>query len=481
MPRDLFAESGINDYQPKDLFLENGIDFPKPEKPKISRGEAALTTGTNIPFAPRIKAAISAGVAKGFGGDATKDESFSNLYNEALTNERTKLTQAREQYPIQSFATQLPADIAAGGQLLKGAGLAGKGIGSAIGGASVLGGLQAAGETKDLTDLSQTATDVGGAAVVSGLTGGLLSGVGKGYQKLFNKNAGPAVTNLSADDVKELATDAYKLATEKGGIVKPEFINNLINKAGEFDKQTMLGKALSGNSPISGIKAALEPFQGKKLDLASLQELDEVLGDKIDDYVENGVIKKTGLPLLKLQNSLRQMIDSTSPDMIEGGKEGFEALKEGRALWSKAAKLRDIEKIITRAEMSDNPATAVKTGFRTLFNNPNRLKYFNEQERKLIKDAAKSGIINDTLKTFQSRLIPIGQLVGGGGFSGSVLGQIGSMASRDLASKSQINKANKVSQQILGNLSPKARKVINPLNPIIAARLGSQNLYKPEQ
>lgn len=474
MPRDLFEEAGINNYQPRDLFLERGIDIAPQNKEKISRGEAAFTTLTNVPFAPRIKAGVAAGVAKAFGGEVTKNDSFSDLYNEALKDERSKLTQAREQYPIQSFLTQLPADIALGPK-------GGQSVASVIGKAATLSGLQAAGETKDLTDIGQTAADVGSAVAVSALTSGLISGVGKGYQKLFNTNPTAAVSKMNADDVKSLATDAYKVAAEKGGVLKSQFIDNLIGKASEFDKQTKIGKALTGSSPISQIKEALAPFKGKKLDLASLQEVDEVLGDKIDDYVENGVIKKAGLPLLKLQSSLREMIDSASPEIIEGGKQGFESLREARALWSKAAKLRDIEKIITRAEMTDNPATAIKTGFRTLFSNSNRFKYFNQEEKKLIKEAAKSGIVTDTLRTFGSRLIPIGEIVGGGGISSAVVGQATSMASRNLATRSQIAKANKVSQQILGNLSPKANSVINPLNPIIAARLASQNLYKPEE
>ena len=474
MARDLFAENGINyqPYQPRDLLQESGIPAPI-SKDKISRGEAALTTATNVPFAPRIKAGLEAGYAKAFGGKATKDESLKSLYNEGLENELDKLSQAREQYPVQSFATQLPADIAVGGEALKSIGL-GKSLESTLGGAAALGGTQAIGETKDLTNIPQTGRDAAVAAAISTLTSGVLSGAGNAYHKLFNSSPVNAVKNMTADDVKNLSSDAYKLATAKGGTLKPEFINSLNNKATQLDKQTDIGKALSGDSPISKIKPILEQFQDKKLDLNSLQELDEALGDKIDNYVENGVIKKEGLSLLKLQNHLRDMVSNATPDMIEGGKEGFDALNEGRALWSKAAKLRDVEKIITRAEMMDNPATGIKTGFRTLYNNPDKMKYFNNDEKQLIKNAAQSGIITDTLRTFGSRLIPIGEVIGGGGFPSVATGQVASMASRNLATRSQIAKANKVSQQILSNISPKTKTVINPLNPVIAAHLANQ-------
>lgn len=431
------------------------------KQPNISRGEAALTTFTNIPFAPRIKAGIAAGVAKTFGGKATEDESLKSLYEEGLNNELNKLNQARQQYPVQSFVTQLPSDVIIASKL----GPAGRGVT----GTATTSGLQAIGETKDLTDVSDVAGKGIGSAILSAATYGVLKGAGKGYEKVF----APKAQKMTADEVRALASNAYKEATQRGGIVKKDFINNLIKKSQEFDKQTVIGKALAGDSPISKISETLGMFADKKLDLSSLQELDEALGDVIDNYVENGVIKKAGLPVLRLQNNLRDMIDKVQPNLIEGGKEGFEALKRGRELWSKSAKLRDIEKIITRAEMSDNPATAIKTGFRTLFNNADKLKYFNQEERRLIKKAAQSGIIEDTLRTMGSRLIPIGSVVAGGGLSSAITAQAATMASRGLASKAQLARANKLAEQIISGKLPMPTKTNPLLNAVLAARTGS--------
>ena len=48
--------------------------FGATEQPKMSMGEAAFTTATNpLGFGDEIKAGISAGVAKLFGGAATQD------------------------------------------------------------------------------------------------------------------------------------------------------------------------------------------------------------------------------------------------------------------------------------------------------------------------------------------------------------------------------------------------------------------------
>jgi hypothetical protein len=170
--------------------------------------------------------------------------------------------------------------------------------------------------------------------------------------------------------------------------------------------------------------------------------------------------------------------------MVEVNKAGFDALKEGRMLWSKQAKLRDIERIITRAEMSDNPATTIKTGFRTLFNNANKVKYFNETEKKLIKKAATTGIITDSLRTIGSRLIPIGSIVAGGGLPSTMASTLTSTASRNLASKSQIAKAEKLAEAIIAGKIPMPKKDSNlfrQINAIISAKIGSQSIYQPQQ
>lgn len=427
----------------------------------ISRSEALLETATNIPFAPRIKAGLATGIAKlaGVKGPA------SDLYNEALQEKLTKLGQAREQYPAQSLASEIASGIALP---------ATKGLGGAV----AMGAGQAIGETKDLTNVSDVATKGIGAGLISAGSYGALKGLGKAYNKIFNNQQ---IKKMTADEVKNLASSAYKTAEEKGGVLKGWFINDLAQKANELDKQTLIGKAVSGKTAINEVKETLAQFKNQKLNLQSLQELDEALSDKIDNFVQNGRITKEGLPLLKLQEHLRNSVENVNPNMVEGSREGFEALKQGRQLWAKSAKLRDVEKIITRAEMSDNPATAIKTGFRTLFNNPNKLKYFSKQEQNLIKKAAQSGFVEDTLRTLGSRLIPIGSVVAGGGLPSTMAGLATSTASRGLASKSQLMKAEKLAEAIIAGKTPMPKNQDSILKSVLAQKLGASTVYQQPQ
>jgi hypothetical protein len=440
--------------------------------PKISRAKALLTTSSNIPFAPRIKAGLATGAARltadtGIGKivkaltdlnpETIKDRSTSDLYNEALQNELNNLQQAREQYPVQSFISEIGANLP----------IPVKGVGGAI----ALGGAQAIGESKDLTNLK----DVSQTGAIGSLYSAGGYGLGKSLNKLYNKFNTSSIKNMSADDVKTMANQAYKTAEQKGGILNESFINRLADEAKLLDKQTNIGKAIAGQTPINSIKEVLTKFKNQKLNLQSLQELDEALGDQIDKYVINGQITKEGLPILKLQNKLRDLVDN---------EDGFDALKEGRVLWSKQAKLRDIERIINRAEMSDNPATTIKAGFRTLFNNANKVKYFNKTEKKLIKKAATTGIITDSLRTIGSRLIPISSIVAGGGLPSTMASTLTSTASRNLASKLQVAKAEKLAEAIIAGKIPMPKKDSNlfrQINAIISAKLGSQSIYQPQQ
>ena len=136
------------------------------------------------------------------------------------------------------------------------------------------------------------------------------------------------------------------------------------------------------------------------------------------------------------------MIKDAPASSIGGGKEGFELVNQGRKLWSTSAKLSDIERIIQRAELMDNPAQGLKSGFRTMLNNPNRLRGFSKEERKAIRNAAESGVVTDLFRTFGSRLIPIATTATGGGIGSTALATAGTIASRDSATRLQLGKAN---------------------------------------
>jgi len=242
---------------------------PQQELPKMGRGEAFLTTATNFPLAPRVKAGISALTAKGMGGD----ESIGQFYDEALGNELKKLRTAREQYPYQSFASQLAGDIAVGGTALKAAKLGGNTIKQVVAGGSLLGGLSAAGETEADLASPQGATDIA--------TGGVVGAVGG----IAGRQLGKAI-NQSVPVAKDIMQRFRKTT--------PDVVASRIIPADEALQEStkLAGKIQEG-------RITTLPEQGNENVLALTRLLGKTQGSNkiIKDYIENktaGSAKRVG-------------------------------------------------------------------------------------------------------------------------------------------------------------------------------------------
>lgn len=338
------------------------------------------------------------------------------------------------------------------------------GQGAAIGGASSgLAGFGGADEGERLQGAESGAT-------VGALIGGAIPAAGAAVGKLRGTPA------ASSEEIRNLSRQAYQSAAQKGGVLTPIVTDRFVADVNKLNPQTAAGKMLSGESPFTKLTEKITQLKGQHLTLDAAQEIDEFLGDTVDEFTDSltGKVTKQGKKILDIQDAFRRNIESASAAEVQGGKAGFESLKEARSLWSKSAKLRDIEKIITRADMMDNPATGIKTGFRTLYNS-GRINGYSDAEKKLIKKAAETGIISDTLRTFGSRLIPAITAASGGGLGGTVASQAASMASRNAASRLQVGRAAKVASKIAGPSQAHAQKAI-PYGKV-ATRI--QNLGRP--
>jgi hypothetical protein len=300
------------------------------------------------------------------------------------------------------------------------------------------------------------------------VVGQVLTGVmaGKGAEKTASAIGDMVKTKQpipSADDIKALANQAYKKADEVGGTLNKEVSNRFIAKIDEIQPQSALGKQLGGDSESSKVINKLKTaMQDRPITLQEANELDQWLGDSIDGFTTLGKVNNEGRKIMQVQDRFRKLVTSAGANEVTGGKAGFDALKEGRDLWSKQAKMRDIEKIIYRAEQMDNPATGIKTGFRTLFSNPSRMRGYSTEEKKLIEQAAKSGFVADSLRTAGSRLIPIIAASTGGGIGETLAAQGATVASRGAATAVQMRKASKVAEEIAKGISQKVVPAIAP-------------------
>lgn len=280
----------------------------------------------------------------------------------------------------------------------------------------------------------------------------------------------------SADDIRAMANIKYTEAAQKGGVFSPKAVNTFLSEASkQFEAPSPLAaKATKPSAALSEVEN-LGVFADKPMTLAEAQYLDEQIGNSIDKFTENGVLKKEGLQLFKVQNKLRDAVMGAGPDDIIGGQEGVNALTEGRKLWSQQVRLSDIEKIITRAELSQNPATAIKTGFKNLYLNKDRMRGYSEAEKEVIRKAAETGSVQDMAATFGTRLIPAITAAAGGGLTGTLAATAGSMASRSASTALQVGRAQKAAEIVArGGVMPSILQRASGLARNVAGEVGGQ-------
>jgi len=262
--------------------------------------------------------------------------------------------------------------------------------------------------------------------------------------------------------ISQQANRAYQAADELGGILKPEATDSFIDDIGKkVMPQTAAGKILAGDNTVTKVMSRLDELRGQPLTLTAAQEIDETLGDFVDSEFGIKGLSKQGKKILDIQNSFRDMIENADESMVSGdaGKKGFEALKEGRKLWSKKMRISDIERIISRAEMSEQPANAIKSGFKTLYNNPTRMRGYSDAEKKLIKQAANEGLALEALRGIASRLTGI---ISGatGGVPGYIAGKGAEMAARGIREKAMTGRANNIIDAISGIPKPASQPLL---------------------
>lgn len=256
---------------------------------------------------------------------------------------------------------------------------------------------------------------------------------------------------FTTTDQAKVAGDAYKKAQEYGGLLKQEATNTWLDDIyKKVMPQTSAGKIAAGkDTAVSSVMQRLEGLRDSPLSLDEVQEIDEILGDAIDGEFGIKGLTKQGKKILDIQNSFRDMVENADESMFAGTKEGFDYLKRGRQEWSKLMKMKDIERIISRAEMSEQPANAIKSGFKTLYNNPSRMRGFTKEEQAFIKKAANEGVALELLRGVASRLFGIGSAVAGGP-TGYAIGKGAEMGARSLRENAMMGRADNLINLISG-------------------------------
>ncbi len=411
--------------------------------------------GATANFSDEIQGGIGAALARLLRPDLFEDQSFSDTYKEGRDIVRAEDKAAYEANPWSYGGGAVAGSIVTGSKIpfaaTRPARLAQFG---GIGALSGYGGSEATTKQGQMYDAA-----IGGAlGLAGGYVGEKLGDVvsSKNVAKLIKDESGlPTIDDVkfSAQDIKDKASMLYKQAEDVGGILKPEVTAKFVSSIEEMQPQTNIGRDFLGDSQSSNAIGILKKYESKPMTLREAEELDQILGDKIDDFFIDGRLKAEGKKLLDIQSKLRQSIDSAidNPEksFIGGVSEGFETVKEARKLWSANARMRDIERMVQKAELSNGNSTqALRTSFKNLLTNPTKIRGYSDEERKLIKKVAEGGPVSDLLGVMGSKLNAIIAGGAGAGPGATAATYAAGAAARGARDAIQFGKAQNVSDEI---------------------------------
>lgn len=418
------------------------------------------------------------------------DKNYSNEYAKNLAFQRAKIQEAKQENPYIGGAAEIGGAIGpgiaaipksvlgwagSGGRLARS--LKGAAVGAPVAGASgaVYGfgtGEGSAGQRLDDAASMGTTSAIAGAALPLGI--GAVGAAAPYVGKAISGAVTPRGPQLTAEQLREIGSQSFKAAEAAGGALKSNLVDDFITTLSKKAPQTEAGKAIAGESAYSKMLERLESLRGKPMSLEAAQEADSVLGDMAYSTLDKfGKVTNEGRLYQNAQQTLRKMIENAGPEELVN-KGAFDTLKEARKFWSASLRMRDVERIINNAQYFEQPATAIRTGFRQMLRNKDSLKGFTKEEVKAIEKAATTGVVTDLFRLAGSGLGPIISGSAGAVAAGGPAGALAALpayavqqGAKAIAQGRQMNRAQGVSSAIQKTIEKATGKNATDLLKII--------------
>lgn len=239
--------------------------------------------------------------------------------------------------------------------------------------------------------LSQAAFGAG----FGGAAGGVLGGIGGGIASRAARRAAP-----STDELASAAGAAYDTARQSGVVVAQPRVNQFVDDVAQMLRS-------------EGLDRTLHPRV-----TAALGRLDEIRGGSLpiqEAEIMRRVLAGAGNSLDASERRLASMMVDRFDDFLAGlrpadlsagnAQVASRALTEARALWQQSRKGQTFDDIFERARnrvganySSAGMQTALRQEFKTLLNNPKRLRGFTDDEVDAIRRVVRGGPVENLLR-----------------------------------------------------------------------------------
>ena len=271
-------------------------------------------------------------------------------------------------------------------------------------------------------------------------------------------HAQPAPT---ADQLQAASNNLYTHARQQGLLVSHTVYDRAIDDITRNIQRLGIDPTIHPES-----FAALQRLQSERGISQDLQDIDtmrQILGDAA------GSIKPAdAMRAASMRDQLDNFMNNLQPaDVLAGNpRQAATLITQARSLWSRQAKAREIGELFRRADLSapnfsgSGMENALRTEFRALAKNQQRMRRFTAEERAAIENVARGGrsrISLTNLLRMAGKFAPTGvvssALSGGAGFGiggpvGAVALPAGGFAARALATRATMRNANAVDELV---------------------------------
>lgn len=291
--------------------------------------------------------------------------------------------------------------------------------------------------------------------------------------------AGPALTaagrNIVEPAIGKLAEIAGAPVAQKAAQAVPKTAEEMRAAASAAypDSQKVILNSQASQDAATGVEGSL--LQGGKLNarlhgdtmsilqdmkddaakgslsLRDLHQYRQLFGQAVNNNLHpNGNMKPDAMMANKAIDAIDDTIENAAkdPSKLSGGSPADIAQwQKAQTMWSQAARMDEIERIIERAKLTDNAATSMRTGFRNLYMNRKRMRGFTDDQADLIKTAAQSSLPVEAMRTLGSRLLNVAGVASGHPVAAAAA-QLGTAGARSLAGKMQESRGQKILEAI---------------------------------
>lgn len=207
----------------------------------------------------------------------------------------------------------------------------------------------------------------------------------------------------SAADIKGQASQLYKQIDDAGVLIKTEPYNQFVNKV----KVDIGSKVREARNPkIADAIKELDEATGSAKTLQKMQDLRESISSlKMSSEPSDRMF--AGKIVEELDDFMEKLDTTKLVSPAQGDLEAIKLVPQARNLWKQARKSELLDEIYRKAEIkATDPyddvafASKLRSEFKNLAANKNKLRGFSAEEVKAIQDAAKGGKVENALRAF---------------------------------------------------------------------------------